>query len=192
MAITLRDATTKRVAPKREVLGVEAATSANWNAASAEIYDYLSSLHVLLPGLPGLQRLQIASDGTTARLLIGVPVMGQRLNLIMELQARYSPELRRIILTSCPTPQTQLFGPRPAGYFPASLRVEMITKPGRAASQVNARIRLGLAEFPAGLAIFANFFVRMSAETIAREQAQKIINQLMSRLHRGFVESRVA
>lgn len=181
----------KILTQSREVISVVASHSATWNASRPEIYEYLSNLDNLLPVIPNLQRLQIARQSNMARLLMSVASMGQRLNIVIDLQTSYLPEQHKIILASIPL-QTQLFGPSPAGYLPANFRTEITLGTGRnSGSLVMARLQLGLEELPPNWAFFANSFFGGIAKSIAYEQIQKVVAQLMACLENGFARRKL-
>jgi hypothetical protein len=172
---------------------MEASHSASWNGSCQEIFDYLSDLRNLLPVIPNLQKLQIATKSNMARLLMTVGAMGQRFNIVIDLQARYLSEQQTIILSSVPL-QTALFGPKPEGYMVADFRTEITlgktVRPGN--SLVNARLRLGLQELPQSWGLFLNSFLGRAAQKVAHEQIQKTVALLMSRLEQGFSKVQVA
>ncbi len=180
---------------KPEIISVEASSKAIWPATLPEAYDYLCKLDNLLPPIPNLQRLQVARQVGKARLLLSVSAVGIKMNIAIDLQVRYLPEQGRIILSSCPTMETALFGPVPQGYMPARFRTEITLGQGRTGdSVIAASLRLGLDELPNGMTIspFGGSFILNIAQSMAQERIQKIVVQLMGRLQQNFVASRAA
>lgn len=177
--------------PRAEVLVVEASTSANWKASTPEVYSYLRELSHLLPELPRLKGLKIASHSGMARLLMGIPVLGKTLDYVIDLKAEYISEEGIIILDSLPNLQTQLFGPCPVGYTPINFRAEIKVSQGRPNEcRIKANIRLGMIEWPGVLRIFEGTIFTKMAHPLAREQAQKIIDELVARLQKAFAKTR--
>jgi hypothetical protein len=178
---------------RTEVLVVEASTSATWKASTPEVYSYLRELNQLLPELPRLQGLKIASQSGSARILMGIPILGKTLNYAIDIKAEYDPEKGLIVLNSFPELQKQLFGPCPEGYTPANFRADIFVTDGRAGEcRVKATIRLGLTEWPKVLRVFAGTVFSKMAYPLAKEQVQKIIDELVARLQKSYTKNRRA